>query len=720
MTASSPGPAPFAALTLVHHLPGRMRFRFRTTKDGAFDARAVVRAVENMPEVLSARLNPSARSLTVQLVDKDTDVASITVALLDLRLSAPAQAVDTPKAQHKELLTVAASAALLLTTHKLPPAMQRSTTLAAALPLYREALGDVFKQGINSHVLEALAVAISTASQDYVAANTTVFMLALGEYLENSIARRSNDLLKNLLRPDTGWVWVEQDGVERQIAAAEVCVGATVIVGAGAAIPVDGTVLGGEAMVNEASMTGEGVPVHRSRGDAVLSGTVVEEGRLRIYAEHVGQKTAAARIADYVEQSLQAKSQTQLGAAKLADRLVPGVLGLAGVAWLLTGDWRRAAAVLQADYSCALKLATPVAFKSAMFRAGQRGILIKGADVLERLAEADTFVFDKTGTLTTGHLAVTDSIAFDPQYTAKDLIDLAASVEEHYFHPLALAVVQAARQNQGRHFEHKEVEFIAAHGVASVIEGKRVVVGSRHFVEEDEGVPINTRQRKRIDRLFGEGKTLLYIGFGGRLLGVIALKDQLREASAATVARLRSLGVKRIVMLTGDHHDRAAEIAAQIGLDGFHAQLLPQDKATLVAQMKADGAKLAFVGDGINDAPALAGAHVGFAMPQGADIARLTSDIALLEDGIERVADAKQLANTTMRLIGRNFKLTVGLNSAILAAAAVGKLTPVAASVAHNGTTIGILLNALRGGQAALPGLTRRTSQSAVDHRTAP
>jgi len=701
-----PAAAPFVALRPVHRLADRVRFRFDLAQGTLLDPAGITRAVENLPGVRTVRLAWRARSLTITFAPDETDVDQLAAALRDLHLPPHLPLAPQHPVPGKELMTVATSAALLLSTKQLPPSVQRATTLAAALPLYGEALGDVFKEGINSHVLEALAVAISTASQDYVAANTTVFMLALGEYLENSIARRSNDLLKNLLRPDTGWVWVEQDGVERQIEAAAVTVGATVIVGAGAAIPVDGTVLGGEAMVNEASMTGEGVAVLRRRGDGVLSGTVVEEGRLRIYAEHVGRKTAAARIADYVEQSLQAKSQTQLAAARLADKLVPGVLGLAGAAWLLTGDWRRAAAVLQADYSCALKLATPVAFKSAMFRAGQGGILIKGADVLERLAEVDTFVFDKTGTLTTGQLAVTDSIAFDPQYSAKDLIDLAASVEEHYFHPLALAVVQAARQHQGRHFDHKEVEFIAAHGVASVIDGKRVVVGSRHFVEDDEGVRINTRQRQRIERLFAQGKTLLYIGFGGRLLGVIALKDQLRAASAATVARLRQLGVKRIVMLTGDHHDRAAEIAAQLGLDAFHAQLLPEDKATLVAQMKADGAKLAFVGDGINDAPALAGAHVGFAMAHGADIARLSSDIALLEDDIARVADAKQLANATLRLIGRNFKLTVGLNSAILGAAAAGQLTPVAASVAHNGSTIGILLNALRGGQAALP--TRR------------
>jgi cation-transporting P-type ATPase C len=689
----------FVALDVAHHIAGRVRFRFRAARGAPFDVRALARAVENLHGVHAARINPRARALVVEFDADQTDVERLRVAILAL----PPVACMAPASngQSKELATVVASGALLLASGGLPPGVRMPLTLAASLPLYGEALEDLFSEGINSHVLEALAVAISTGSGDHVAANTTVFMLALGEYLENSIARRSDDMLKKLLRPDTGLVWVEVDGIERQVDAAGVAVGTTVVVGAGAAIPVDGTVLSGEALVNEAAMTGESVPVSRARGDRVLSGTVIEEGRLRIYAEQVGRGTAAARIADYVEQSLTAKSNTQLDAAKLADRLVPGVLGLAGAAWLISGDWQRAAAVLQADYSCALKLATPVAFKSAMYQAGQRGILIKGADVLERLAEADTFVFDKTGTLTTGKLAVTDSIAFERKFSADDIIDLAASVEEHYFHPLALAVVEAARQHHGRHFDHKEVQFIAAHGVASVIDGKRIVVGSRHFVEDDEGVPISAARRKRIDNLFRAGKTLLYIGYGGRLIGVIALKDQLRASGAATLARLRALGAKRLVMLTGDHRERAAEIARELGLDAFHAELLPHQKADIVADMKAAGAKIAFVGDGINDAPALAGAHVGISMAQGADLARLTSDIALLEDGIERVADAKALANATLKRIDANYRLTIGANSAILGAAALGWLSPVLASLLHNGTTIGILLNALRGGQGA-------------------
>jgi len=695
----------FVELTPVHLLPGRARFRFRLARGAPFTARAAAREVENLHGVHEARVNPAARSLAVVFDAGETDAERLSADILALPL--PRSLPPDANGRVKELATVVASGALLLGTGTLPPGLRMPATVAASLPLYAEALQDLFSEGLNSHVLEAMAVGISTGSGDHVAANTTVFMLALGEYLENSIARRSDDMLKKLLHPDTGLVWVEEGGIERQVEAAELEVGATVVVGAGAAIPVDGTVLSGEAMLNEAAMTGESVPVRRTRGDRVLSGTVVEEGRLRIYAEQVGRGTAAARIADYVEQSLTAKSHTQLNAARLADRLVPGVLGLAGLAWLVSADWQRAAAVLQADYSCALKLATPVAFKSAMYQAGRGGILIKGADVLERLAEADTFVFDKTGTLTTGRLAVTDSITFDRHYSAEEIIDLAASVEEHYFHPLALAVVEAARQHHGRHFDHKEVQFIAAHGVASSIDGQRIVVGSRHFVEDDEGVRIGAAQRKRIDALFRQGKTLLYIGYGGRLIGVIALKDQPRDSAARTLARLRELGARRLVMLTGDHRDRAAELARELGLDEFHAELLPHQKAEIVADMKAAGAKIAFVGDGINDAPALAGAHVGIAMAQGADLARLTSDIALLEDGIERVADAKALANATLKLIDANYRLTIVLtivaNSAILGAAALGWLSPVLASLLHNGTTIGILFNALRGGGGFTP-----------------
>lgn len=719
------GPAAVVdAVQVVHSVLGRVRVRYRLHDNRSDTADRLEQAAATLPGVTGVRANRQIRCLVLTYDPDITDVARVQAGVLALDLepgpgqgpgSGPGQNPPRPGAARQGTDNraprslslpdagvsgsnaggVVASLATLLGSHLLPPALRLPLALAGALPIIRHALTDYSAGGVTSHVLEGMAVAISLARADYTAANTTTFMLALGEYLEDSIARRSDALLKHLLRPSSDTVWVLRDGAEVLVPTGEVAVGDTVIVATGAVIPIDGTVLGGEATVNEAAMTGESRSVGKSRGDAVLSGTLVEDGRLSLYAEQVGGRTAAARIADYVEQSLTAKSVTQLEAAHLADQLVPTVLSLAGASFLLSGDWRRAASVLQADYACALKLATPVAFKAAMFGAGQSGILVKGAGALERLAQADTFVFDKTGTLTTGSLEVTDAITFDSHYSPDDLICLAASVEEHYFHPLALAVVAAARATHNRHFEHQEVQFIVAHGVASVIDGKRIVVGSRHFVQEDEGIDTACCQPV-IDRLYRDGKTLLFIGFGGRLLGILALKDSIRANSAATIARLRTLGAQRILLLTGDHGERAAELTQALNLDAFHAELLPQDKARIIADLTAQGARIAFVGDGINDAPALAGAHVGIAMHKGADIARLTADIALLEDNIARVADAKEMANTAMQVIRTNYRLTVGLNTAILGAAALGLLSPITTSILHNGTTLGILLNAMR------------------------
>lgn len=680
------------AVEIVHRLPDRVRLRLRFRSDAPAEGGTLERLAAGLSGVRTARWNARARSLVLTFDPAHADAEGLRDAVA--RLAHPGE-VRPPEPCDTGPLKQ--SLAILLGSPLLPMPLRLPIALAGALPMLRHAWAEYRGSGITSHVLEGMAVAISLGRADTTAANTTTFMLALGETMEDSIARRSDELLKHLLRPAGDEIWVLRDGVEMLEPADSVRVGDTVIVATGSVVPVDGTVLSGEATVNEAAMTGESVSVVKGRGDPVLSGTLVEEGRLAIYAEQVGANTAAARIADYVEQSLTAKSEAQLEASRMADRLVPTVLRLAGGSFLVSGDWRRAASVLQADYSCALKLATPVAFKSAMFAAGRSGILVKGAQALERLASADTFIFDKTGTLTTGKLEVTDSVTFDRHYSPDDLICLAASVEEHYFHPLAMAVVNAAQaMGNHRHFDHQEVQFIVAHGVASIVDGKRIVVGSRHFVEEDEGIDTSTH-RDDIERLYREGKTLLFIGFGGRLLGLLALKDTVRPTTAATIRRLRGLGARRILMLTGDHRDRAEELAAELGLDGVHAQLLPEDKARIIEELNGEGARIAFVGDGINDAPALAGAHVGIAMQKGADIARLTADIALLEDEVERVADAKEAADGVMSLIRTNYRATVGLNTAILGAAALGLLSPIATSVLHNGTTIGILLNALRG-----------------------
>ncbi|WP_333874951.1 heavy metal translocating P-type ATPase [Methylobacter sp.] len=710
----------FSQLVPVHKTRARVRFRYRCRLGTSFDPRQILRAVEAHKGVLKVEVNPVICSLVIEFERGITDADTLSSSILKL----PPPDMALPAGMHHtsdaaRLGAVAMSAATLMASRSLQPTLQMPVAFATAVPLLGEAVDDFLEKGITSHVLEAMAVAISIGRHDYMAANTTSFLLALGEYLEHSIERRSDDLLKHLLQPAGDEVWVERDGVEALIEAGAVQVGDTVIAATGTVIPVDGTVLGGEALVNEATMTGESVPVVRGRGDRALSGTLVEEGRLRIYAEQVGRQAAASRIADFVEQSLTIKSETQLEASRLADRTVPMVLGLACATWLASRDGKRVAAVLQADYSCALKLATPVAFKAAMYQAGHSNILIKGANALERLAKADTFVFDKTGTLTKGALMVTDSISFGSDYTPEDLINLAASVEEHYVHPIAHAVVEAAHHlDRQHHFNHQAVEFVVAHGVASVIDGRRIVVGSRHFIEDDEGISVAAHVPV-IERLQEDGKTLLYIGFGGELVGVLALTDTVRDNSAATVARLRELGVKRILMLTGDNHERARALAEELGLDEFRAGLLPNEKAQVLQELAAQGANIAFVGDGVNDAPALSGALVGIAMHCGSDIARLASDITLLEDDIGRIADALALALDTRSLIDSNFKLTVGLNTGILSAAAFGLLTPVTASMLHNGSTIAILLRALIGAGLPQPARPKRAASRRLDGKSA-
>ncbi|MBK1735633.1 heavy metal translocating P-type ATPase [Halorhodospira abdelmalekii] len=676
---------------------GRVRFRYRCMATAPLVEKGIERAIEAIKGVRSVRAKGRIRSLAVEFDTELTDVYTLSEQILALVPPEHSPLPCRPRERRRGWGTTLLSSAAVLASFKLSPAILFPLSAVTAAPVMVKAAGDLFTRGLSSHVLEATAVAISLARHDFLAANATAFLLAVGEQLEETIARRSDTLLKDLMHPTDNEIWVERDGVEVLVDSREVETGDTVIVATGKVIPVDGTVLSGVALVNEATMTGESVAVTRRRGDTALSGTLVEEGRIAIYAEQVGSRAAASRIADFVEQALTAKSDTQLQTARLADGLVPMVVGLSGATWLLARDWERVAAVLQADYSCALKLATPVAFKAAMYRAGGSGMLVKGADALERLAAADTFVFDKTGTLSSGLLEVTDSITFDASYTAEDLINLAASVEEHYFHPMAIAVVRASeRLAHPQHFNHQEVEFIVAHGVASDIDGKRIVVGSRHFLKDHEGID-TTPHEALFEDLMRQGKTLLYIGFGGQLLGVIALQDTLRENSAATIATLRQLGVQEVIMLTGDHRERAQATATTLGLDDFRAELLPEEKAEVLNELAAQGKKIAFVGDGINDAPALSGAHVGLAMHHGAEFARLAADITLLEDDIERVADAKRLALATERLIHSNFHLTVGLNSTILLAAAAGLLSPVTTSVLHNGSTILTLLRALAG-----------------------
>jgi P-type E1-E2 ATPase len=392
---------------------------------------------------------------------------------------------------------------------------------------------ELFREGLTSKVLEATAVGVSLARRDYTAANATNLMLELGEYIEETMVQRSDEIIKELAKPNVEKVWVEKlnNNNERElelIDTAQLKIGDIVVVGTGDTIAIDGHIISGEAYINQVSMTGESVPVKKTRGDRVISGTIVEDGRIKIWAEQVGENTATARIKNYIAASLNEKSSIGLKATKLADKLVPITLGLAVIAYVLNRDFENVAAVLQADYSCALKLATPVAFKSSISQAGKNGIMIKGAKSIESLANADTFVFDKTGTLTHGELEVTHISSFDDSWCEEDILNLTASAEEHYFHPVAQAVVNAAKEKGFVHMHHEEVDFIVAHGVKTIVNGKEVVIGSRHFLEEDEQIDFSEHLEK-IEACLHDGKILLYVGYDKKLLGTIGMHDKIRE-----------------------------------------------------------------------------------------------------------------------------------------------------------------------------------------------
>jgi heavy metal translocating P-type ATPase len=579
--------------------------------------------------------------------------------------------------------------------------MQRVLTFVNVGRTLAKGADTLVHEGIRVDVLDALAVGLAAANGQVYTANVTDLLLDLGAYLEKRTQRRSDRLLRQLLRPEPAMAWVERDGQLVQVDGDQVREGELVTIGPGEMIPVDGRVVDGVALVNQASVTGEDVPVRKEAPRRVIAGSVLVEGRLRVQATQVGEDTTTARVARFIADSLNRQSDTQRLADRLADQRVYWTLGTGGAVYALTRDLTRLQAVFLVDYSCALKLGTPVAFKSGMQRAAGAGVLMKGGEAIEHLAAVDTVVFDKTGTLTHSDLAVTDVVVLAPDggCSERDLLALVASVEEHASHPVARAVVDAARDRDLEHISHGEVDYLVAHGLSADVGSGQILIGSRHYLEEHCAIDFAGHEAT-IERLQDQGKTLLFVGNEHGPVGLIGLRDTLRAEAAATLARLRALGIRRLVMLTGDRRAKAEAMAAELGLDAVHAELRPEEKAGLIERLQRDGAKVAFVGDGVNDGPALAAAEVGIAMPRGADIARATADILLLDDRLGAVADARAIAAGTMRMIHSNFNAAVGINTALLGAALLGRLSPVASALLHNGTTIAILLRALRGVQA--------------------
>ncbi len=555
---------------------------------------------------------------------------------------------------------------------------------------------------IEYEVLDALALGVPTARGEFVTANVTRFLLELAGYIEATTVRRSNELLRSLLRRPPSDVWVEGErGELRRVPFAQLKGGERVVVGAGETIPVDGRVIDGQAYVDQSSVTGESLPLPRVPGDQTLAGGVITAGRLAILAERVGEATTTGRIMRYIQEALDRPADIQTVSAALADRRVGITLALAAMVFALTRDWRRLESVFLVDYACAVKLGTPIAIKSAMYRAARQGCLVKSGSAIETLAGVDTVVFDKSRTLTQNVLQVTDICPLDPRIDEEQAAAMIASLGEHTSHPIARAVIRFAQQRRLAHVPHEEVSFIVGHGVEALVNGCLIRFGSRHFLEDDEQISFANAQ-EMVEAFEAEGKSLLYMAADRHPLAVFALRDRLRSETPHTLAQLRELGIERIIMVTGDRRVSAQALASELGIDKVFSEQHPEEKARVVAALKRAGCRVAYVGDGINDGPALIEADVGVSMPRAADIARATADIVLVKDHLAPVATMIDISQTVIGLIHSNFRLAVGVNTAILTGAALGYVSPLMAAALHNGATIFVLVRAVLGGRSKI------------------
>jgi len=668
-----------------------MRLRANVLGNPALDISVVEAGIEAIDGVNSVRINQVACTMVVRY-EPDSEAKERILDALRC-FSHSVFCADEEVSSSPDMVNVYWAGTMWVLKMFLPANLKPAATIVGASPVLLEGIETLVSDGLRVEVLDAAVIAMLIMRKDYFTAGSLNFLLTLGHYLEESTEYRSDKMLKSLVKPDIKDVWIMDGAVEKKISVDDLRVGDLVIVGSGEMIPVDGVLNSGEGLINQASITGESLPVCPEIGDQIYSGTVVVEGRMVIKAESVGSDTTTARIAKFISNSLKNRSKTETKAFNMANKMVPVTFATGLATLALTGDFRRASSVLSVDYSCALQLVTPTAIKASMFKAASEGIFIKGAQALENLSEINTMIFDKTGTLTEGALAVTDIEAYNG-YNSEEVLRIAASAEEHYSHPIASAVVSEAEKRGIELEETGEVDFIIAHGVSAYVGEYQVLVGSYHFLAEDEGVDCSFAE-ERAKEFRSTGQSVLYVAIDGKLCGLIAMRDVLRKEAAETIAGLKANGVNRVVMLTGDHRDAAVHIAAELGIDDVYYELKPEDKADIVKRLKSEGCVSAFVGDGVNDAPALLSADVGISLPEGADLARETAQVLLLREDLRGLVQAKMIADKTMKVIKRVFKANVGINSVTVLMSVFGFLSPLQSALLHNGTTVSTLLYAL-------------------------
>lgn len=544
-------------------------------------------------------------------------------------------------------------------------------------------------------VLDATAIAVSILRQDFTTAGSVMFLLGIGDLLEEWTHKKSVDDLARSMSLNIGKVWQRVDGSEILVPTDQIIQGDEIIIHAGSMVPFDGVVLEGEAMLNQSSMTGESVPVRKMTEDYVYAGTVMEEGELVIRVKAAGGSTRFEKIVAMIEDSEKLKSNLESKAEHLADRLVPYTLAGTALTWLFTRNVTKALSILMVDFSCALKLAMPLAVLSAIREAQQHNITVKGGKFLEAVSEADTIVFDKTGTLTRAKPTVIDVIPFideDPD----ELLRLAACLEEHFPHSMAKAVVDAAKEKNLEHREmHSKVDYIVAHGISSYVEDKKTVIGSAHFIFEDEDCHIPEGKEELFANL-PEEYSHLYLAIEQELAAVICIEDPVRQEAAEVIQKLHRAGISKVVMMTGDSERTAAAIARRVGVDEYYSEVLPEDKARYVEEEKALGHKVIMIGDGINDSPALSAADVGIAISDGAAIAREIADVTIAADDLKEIVTLRRISDALMARIRKNYRFIVGFNASLIALGVGGLIQPTTSSMLHNTSTIYIGLKSMQ------------------------
>lgn len=677
---------------IKHEIKGRIRIHILQSRMTFEQADTLEYYLSNNKLVTSVKVRERLQDATISYIGSREDIIKLLTSFKYNNVEVPdVYLQNSGRELNREYWDKLVNKVFLYGANKifLPNPIRECITLTKSVKYLWNGVRTLASRKIEVPVLDATAIGVSIARNNMNTASSIMFLLGIGEILEEWTHKKSVDDLARSMSLNVGKVWLCQGEQDILVSTSDVKAGDLVRVHMGKIIPFDGTVVSGEAMVNQASLTGESIPVQKNAEGIVYAGTVLEEGELVIRVDQTNGSSRYEKIVTMIEESEKLKTSMESKASHLADKLVPYTLLGTGLTYALTRNATKALSVLMVDFSCALKLAMPISVLSAIREASLHNITVKGGKYLEAMAEADTIVFDKTGTLTKANPTVVDVVSFNGQ-DSDELLRIAACLEEHFPHSMAKAVVDAAAEKNLEHEEvHSEVEYIVAHGISSMIDGQKVVIGSHHFVFEDEKCTVDPEKMGTFNSLPPE-YSHLYMAINNRLAAVICIEDPLREEAAAVIRSLKMAGICKVVMMTGDSDRTAKAIAKKAGIDEYYSEVLPEDKANFVEKEKAKGRKVIMIGDGINDSPALSAADIGISISDGAEIAREIADVTIGADNLYEIVTLKALSNSLVKRIDKNYRFIVSFNAGLIVLGITGIIPPTMSALLHNGSTLAI------------------------------